>query len=180
MAKQKLIAVALGALTVAAAPAIAQNSDAQSHGTHAPAAAQQAPVSTAKEVLNMRPYPAAEKGQKRHVIQLPQLADESTAKVELIVGRTMNIDCNHHFFSGKIEERTAEGWGYNYYVLKDLGQAASTLMGCSNKAQRSAFVPSPDQPLIRYNSKLPVVVYAPANVELRYRIWRADAEQTLG
>ena len=30
--------------------------------------------------------------------------------------------------------------------------------------------------LIRYNSRLPVVVYAPEGVELRYRIWKADPE----
>jgi ecotin len=30
--------------------------------------------------------------------------------------------------------------------------------------------------LIRYNSKLPVVVYVPEGFEVRYRIWRADPE----
>ena len=30
--------------------------------------------------------------------------------------------------------------------------------------------------LIRYNSKLPVVVYAPEGVEVRYRIWRTEGE----
>jgi len=30
--------------------------------------------------------------------------------------------------------------------------------------------------LIRYNSKLPVVVYVPDGAEVRYRIWRTGAE----
>jgi ecotin len=30
--------------------------------------------------------------------------------------------------------------------------------------------------LIRYNSRLPVVVYAPESVEVRYRIWAAEPE----
>ena len=30
--------------------------------------------------------------------------------------------------------------------------------------------------LIRYNSKLPVVVYAPDDAEVRYRLWRAPVE----
>jgi ecotin len=30
--------------------------------------------------------------------------------------------------------------------------------------------------LILYNSRLPVVVYAPEGVEVRYRIWRAEPE----
>jgi ecotin len=30
--------------------------------------------------------------------------------------------------------------------------------------------------LIRYNSRLPIVVYAPVGVEVRYRIWSAGDE----
>ena len=30
--------------------------------------------------------------------------------------------------------------------------------------------------LIRYNSRLPVVVYVPEGAEARYRMWRAEAE----
>jgi ecotin len=30
--------------------------------------------------------------------------------------------------------------------------------------------------LIRYNSRLPIVVYVPAEVEVRYRIWSAEPE----
>ncbi|EAX3797441.1 ecotin, partial [Salmonella enterica] len=29
--------------------------------------------------------------------------------------------------------------------------------------------------MLRYNSKLPIVVYTPANVDVKYRIWKADA-----
>ena len=32
--------------------------------------------------------------------------------------------------------------------------------------------------LIRYNSRLPLVVYVPKGVEVRYRIWKTD-EKTL-
>lgn len=172
--KQKMIAIALGTMAVAAVPAavpaIAQHT----------AAHPEARISTVNQDSNMRAFPAAEKGQKRHVIMLPQLTDETKAKVEIIVGRTMSVDCNNHRFGGRLEERTAEGWGFYYYVLKELGAGASTLMGCNGADKRTAFVTSPDQPLIRYNSKLPVVVYTPANVEVRYRIWRADDEQTVG
>jgi ecotin len=30
--------------------------------------------------------------------------------------------------------------------------------------------------LIRYNSRLPIVVYAPEGVEVHYRIWNAESE----
>jgi ecotin len=31
-----------------------------------------------------------------------------------------------------------------------------------------------DPQLLRYNSRLPLVVYVPEGVEVRYRIWRAE------
>lgn len=42
------------------------------------------------------PYPQAEKGMKRQVIQLPHQEDESTLKVELMIGQTLEVDCNQH------------------------------------------------------------------------------------
>ena len=124
-------------------------------------------------------YPAATRGQKRHVIRLPQMQNEDSAKIELIVGKTQQIDCNHHMYGGQLQERTAEGWGYNYYVLDSLGQGATTLMGCPDNSTRTAFVRSSSETIIRYNSKLPVVVYTPEDVELRYRVWRSGDEQTV-
>lgn len=124
-------------------------------------------------------FPAAVAGQTRHVIHLPAQADEDLAKVEIIVGRTMRIDCNNHFFGGEVHERTAEGWGYSYYVLDSLGNAASTMMGCPPGSERDAFVRSSQQRLVRYNSRLPLMIYAPDDVEVRYRVWRAEAEQSV-
>ena len=56
----------------------------------------------------------------------------------------------------------------------DLGPA-STLMACPDGKKKQAFVPVVgDGFLLRYNSKLPVVVYVPNDVEVRYRIWSAS------
>jgi ecotin len=39
------------------------------------------------------------------------------------------------------------------------------------------FIPLGGEPyLIRYNSRLPVVVYVPEGVEVRYRVWSAAPE----
>ena len=47
-----------------------------------------------------------------------------------------------------------------------------------SSASHEAFVRGGGEPaLIRYNSRLPLVVYAPTDVEVRYRIWSAGAEQ---
>ena len=46
------------------------------------------------------PYPQAEKGMKRQVIQLTPQEDESTLKVELLIGQTLEVDCNLHRLGG--------------------------------------------------------------------------------
>jgi ecotin len=125
------------------------------------------------QTVDLSPYPATETGQVQHVIVLPELSEGSEAKVEIIVGKTMTVDCNNHFFGGALEERTAEGWGYNYYVLDSLGDAASTMMGCPEGSEREDFVRSASETLVRYNSQLPLVVYTPDDVEVRYRVWTA-------
>jgi ecotin len=130
-----------------------------------------------KGPADLTAFPPARNDQTRHVIRLPKQRDEEGFKVEIIVGKTMKIDCNNHAFGGKVEERTAEGWGYTYYVLDSLGTARSTMMGCTSRAERAAFVRSSAQALVRYNSRLPLVVYAPSDAEVRYRIWRAGAER---
>lgn len=124
-------------------------------------------------------FPAAQAGQTRHVIAVPAQTDEEAMKVELIVGRTMRIDCNQHHFGGALQQRTVEGWGYDYFVLESLGQGVSTLMGCPPGSEREAFVRGASQTLVRYNSRLPLVVYTPEDVEVRYRVWRAGPEQSV-
>lgn len=42
------------------------------------------------------PYPQADKGMKRRVIQLPAQQDEANFKVELLIGQTLEVDCNQH------------------------------------------------------------------------------------
>ena len=128
---------------------------------------------------NMKAFPPAESGMVRHVLQLAKQDDESALKVELIVGKTVQVDeGNRYFFGGKIEEETISGWGFPRYTVSKLGPMAGTLMAIDpNRPKVARFVPLGGEPyIIRYNSRLPVVVYVPDGVEVRYRIWRADAE----
>ena len=136
-------------------------------------------VSAVPAADDMRAFPAAEVGMVRYVLQLPKQGEESAFKVELIVGKTVDVDeRNRYFFAGRIEEETIKGWGFPRYVVSALGPMAGTLMAIDPDAPKvSRFVAlGGERYLIRYNSRLPVVVYAPAGVEVRYRIWSAASE----
>jgi ecotin len=128
---------------------------------------------------NMKAFPLAEEGMVRYVLQLPRQADESTFKVELIAGKTVQVDeQNSYFFGGKIEEETIQGWGFTLYKVSKLGPMAGTLMAVAPNAPKVArFITLGGDPyIIGYNSRLPIVVYVPEGVEVRYRIWTTGAE----
>ena len=124
---------------------------------------------------NLKPYPLPEEGFERWVIHLEPCADEELRKVEIIVGKSMEIDCNQHWFVGAIERETVPGWGYSYYIVRQVVGPASTLRACPPGEEKHInFVRvRGDEQLWRYNSKLPVVVYVPDGFEVRYRIWAA-------
>lgn len=126
---------------------------------------------------DMKAFPPAEPGAVRYVLSLPKQAHEEDSKVELIVGQNARVDsANRYFFGGSIEDQNIQGWGYTRYVVKELGPMAGTRVAVNPVApKQNRFVTLGGDPyLIRYNSRLPVVVYVPEGAEVRYRIWRAD------
>lgn len=124
------------------------------------------------EDINMFPKPEANKVQK--VIQLNPLENEEDFMVELMIGKkTMTDGCNNYFLIGKLEEKNLEGWGYNYYNFESEGNIASTLKGCLNTKGEEKVVYA-ETKKVRYNSRLPIVIYAPKDVEVNYRFWKAD------
>jgi ecotin len=127
----------------------------------------------------LKAFPPAEPGMVRYVLRLPKQNDEDGLKVQLIVGKRVKTDAvNRYFFGGKIEEVNIEGWGYTRYVVSKLGPMAGTLMAVDpNQPQVERFISLGGGPyLIRYNSRLPVVLYLPDGAEARYRIWHADVK----
>lgn len=136
-------------------------------------------ISAAAQADDMKAFPPAEAGMVRYVLHLPKQTDESVFKLELIVGKTVEIDAeNRYFLGGQIEAESIVGWGYTRYMVKKVGPMAGTLMAIDPNAPKVArFIPLGGEPyLIRYNSRLPVVIYVPEGVEVRYRIWSAGAE----
>lgn len=132
-----------------------------------------------KTLEQVAPYPAATKDQARYAIFLEPKKNEDNYKVELVFGKTMQVDCNRYMIGGTVDEKTLEGWGYNYYVVEQVGEPASTLMACPDNTKHDAFVAMTTQTFERYNSKLPIVIYTPKDVEVRYRVWSAPTETTV-
>jgi ecotin len=139
-------------------------------------------VSTSTNAADyMKAFPPAAPGMIRYMISLPPLEDESAIKVELVVGKTVNVDeRNRYFFGAKLEKETIRGWGFDRYILRKLGPIASTLVAIDPNAPKvDRFVTLSGEPrLVGYNSRLPLVVYVPTGVEVRYRLWRADPNAT--
>ena len=132
---------------------------------------------------DLKMFPEPESGYRRVVIRLPAADAPDDRKVELILGKTMEVDCNRHILSGHFARKVAEGWGYDYFVLGNVSGPASTMMACPpDEPKKAAFVrinfgqSDAQNGWQRYNPKLPIVVYVPDGIEVRYRIWTADKQ----
>ena len=121
-------------------------------------------------------FPAAKTGSSRYVIVLPEKNrdEEQAFKVELVPGKTMMTDgVNQVRLGAAIEARTLQGWGYTYYEVEGSGEMMSTLMAVPEGTPRKETFVAGEPLIIRYNSRLPVVVYAPDDFEVHFRIWQA-------
>ena len=124
---------------------------------------------------DIKMFPEAKSNEQRVVIRLPKLDDESSRKVEVMISKPMTVDCNTRRLAGDLQAEDLPGWGYNYYRLAELKGPISTLMACPKGSEKKANVPVfGDGYLLRYNSRLPLVIYAPAETLVEYRIWSAD------
>ena len=128
---------------------------------------------------NLKAYPAPADGMKRLVVYLEPKEEEEDYRVELMVGKTLEVDsANRFFFAGSLEEETIEGWGFPKYLVKQIGPMAGTRIGVDPDAPKvKRFVRLGGEPkLLRYNSKLPLVVYVPKDAEVRMRVWVATPQ----
>lgn len=126
-------------------------------------------------------FPAAKEGMIRFVITLPQKdrGDEDNFMVEIITGRDMLVDgINRVRLGNSIETHTLKGWGYSYYEVSGSSLTMSTRMAVpDNSPKVTKFVIAPSIK-VRYNSRLPIVIYAPESYKVQYRIWKVS-NQTL-
>ncbi len=125
----------------------------------------------------LEPFPAPGEGNARFVIELEhkERGEEDAFKVEIVVGKQMLTDgVNLYRLGNTIEPRTLQGWGYTYYEVVGKGETIGTLMAPPEGAPMVEEFVQAAPLLVRYNSRLPIVVYAPAGYEVRYRIWQAS------
>lgn len=123
-----------------------------------------------KQTHDTSMYPKAKDGYQQRIITLDKKTNEDNYKLEIYVGKTMLTDCNTYGLTGQFIEAVAEGWGYPYWEFNSNGQVRSTMMSCQDDTKKETFVRG-EKKLLRYNSKLPVVVYVPKGFEVRYAIW---------
>lgn len=120
-------------------------------------------------------FPAADEGWIKHEIALPAYENESEYKLELRFFENKEVDCNNHTLFGNLDEQVLDGWGYNFYVLKpkmfeNTNAMISTMMFCEQAPTMKKVYFNIAQ-VMDYNSKVPLVVYTPSNVELEYSTW---------
>ncbi|MFQ5344375.1 MAG: ecotin family protein [Mariprofundus sp.] len=129
------------------------------------------------EHKQLKAYPAAKHGMQRIVITLPEKNDHEAAnfKIELVAGKQLlSNGINRLRLATSIVRKTLTGWGYSYYEVTGSDSMASTMMAVpkGNKKVKTFVAGSPL--MIPYNSRLPVVIYAPKEYEIRYRIWHTS------
>jgi ecotin len=137
--------------------------------------------------LDLSPYPPAPAGQQRWVFQLNPLlrpspdagisANPADWRVQLIVGRELEVDCNAHHYAGQLRRESVAGWGYPVVRLDRLGPLVTTRRACPDQAPTRRFISLAGEPfLLPYNVSVPVVVYVPEGVQVRWRLWKAESE----
>jgi len=139
--------------------------------------------------LDLKPYPAPAPGERRWVIQLSGLlppsqdpaisANPADWRVELIAGRNLELDCNPVMFSGRMRSQPVAGTQLRVVQISEVSPLASTRMACPpGEPKRRAFVPMGGKPfVVPYDVSRPIVLYAPKDLELRWRLWKAERRQ---
>jgi ecotin len=139
--------------------------------------------------LDLTPYPKPTAAQTRWVIQLPGVLpptadprlspNPSDWRVQLIAGKEVEADCNQQAFRGRFRASKLKGPGLSVYTVSDVGPMVSSRMACPpGQAKRRVFVPMGSKPfVVPYDASRPVVVYTPKDLQLRWRLWKAEKVQ---
>lgn len=114
----------------------------------------------------------------KHAILLESMPNEKILKVEFYAVLSSEVDyCNKHYLLGDFEMKNLEGYGYPYYIFNTNSQIISTKMGCETNAKKVMNVASGKTETVKYVSLMPIVIYAPKNIDIKYKIWKQDPKE---
>lgn len=132
---------------------------------------------TAKDELILKDFPAIE-GFKPQLVSLKSATDSELLKVELIAGKTMEVDdCNTYGLQGEFEQKQVDATGTPYYVFNSNGEVIQTLMACPDDKKHTEFVGG-QSVMVEYDSQQPLVAYLPEGIELQHRVWKVSEMTT--
>jgi len=139
--------------------------------------------------LDLTPYPRPGAAEIRWVIQLPGVlpptadprlsSSPSDWRVQLIAGREVEADCNTQAFRGRFRALKVPGQEFSVYRVSEVGPMVATQMACPpGQPKRRVFVPMGSKPfVVPYDASRPIVVYTPQDLQLRWRLWKAERVQ---
>ncbi len=130
------------------------------------------------DTIDVSMFPVAQESDQQHIIELPFSENEDANKVEIFVTKTMEVDCNDHWLAGQLETKELSGWGYNYYQFNTDGEVMSTMMACPDENLTEKDIAA-ESLLLRYNSKVPIVVYTPKGYKVKYKIWSTTSKENV-
>lgn len=130
-----------------------------------------------RAVHDLTIYPPIE-NMTKNAIFLDPLPDETLYKVELYVVKSLEVDnCNKHYLFGDFEVRRLDGFGFSYFIFNSNSNIISTKMGCGDDIKKIRNVASGKTEIVRYISAMPIVVYTPKDMEVKYKLWKVDPKE---
>jgi ecotin len=124
------------------------------------------------------PLPARMNNKDRIVINLPQVENSTDLYVELSFSQYLEFsDCNSKILTGDILERFVDADGNSYFEIESHGYI-STMIGCFDEGKPERLI-APARQFIRYNSRMPIVVYVPDGMDVVYRVISTQGDFTV-
>lgn len=171
-------------MLAAAALVLAALAQASLPASGAPAGAAPAGSGGTPQAVIPSAWPAPTASERRWWIPLPSepslspdtdlSPDPRQWRLELVIGRIVAVDCNLHQFSGRIRTETVPPMERTIHRV-ELGPMISTRMACPDQAMQRRFISLQGRPhVLPYDASRPVVVYAPRDALVRWRIWRPE------
>lgn len=114
----------------------------------------------------------------KNTIKLPKLEKEIDYKIELIFGKELEVDCNNHFLGGgKLREKPSKE-PIMLYEFNSKAELASTMMMCPDNKKKKKFVHYSFTKVLDYDSYTPIVIKAPKDVIVKYKIYKKIDEKS--